>query len=318
MKEGLRIATAIAARQDGLVRHRELTAAGVGPRTIERLSELGSLQRVVWGIYLVGHPVLSSRALRRSALMLAGPSGALAARTALEWWRVLDERPGIVNVQTVRSGGRTRVTTKLRMADGGFGLVTLRRVDAPPPVAQLARLAVTTVPRALIDLAGSRDAHLIDRAWRQSEFRGLLDEGAIRHELARSQRPGVSIVRGLVDGRRILTTPETDLRSPGELPWWHRIVAAGLQEPEVNVPMMIAGQLYVADFYWRDLGLILELDTPDHLTPSSGARDRLRDFDFFLAGLYVLRFLESEANADPDGHLARLRAALELQRRRVA
>lgn len=284
---------------------------------IQRLHRLGSLTRVVRGLYLVSHTHLDQRRLQRCAAMLAGPRGGLTGRSALEAWSVLRPQTGRVAAFTASPRSARRHVTEARFRDGGRGLVRLERPVHPPPLTVHSGLPLACVPAALVDLAGSADAALLEGAWREAEFRGLLDQHALYAEVARTQRPGVGAVRSLVERRRILTDSTTDLRSRGELPFLHLIAQAGLELPEVNVPMQLGGRHYVADYFYRWLGLVVELDTPDHLQPAAGARDRLRDVDFFIAGLDVIRFLESEVALDPGAAMAALGAAIARQRRRV-
>src|SRR5262249_41501587 len=55
------------------------------------------------------------------------------------------------------------------------------------------------------------------------------------------------------------------------------------------------------DFYWPDLGLVVETDgLRYHRTPSQQARDRIRDQAHTRAGLTPLRFTRAQAEFEPE------------------
>jgi very-short-patch-repair endonuclease len=52
---------------------------------------------------------------------------------------------------------------------------------------------------------------------------------------------------------------------------------------------------YKVDFYWPDLGLVVETDgLRNHRTPAKQARDRVRDQAHAAAGLTPLRFTHAQ------------------------
>jgi very-short-patch-repair endonuclease len=54
------------------------------------------------------------------------------------------------------------------------------------------------------------------------------------------------------------------------------------------------------DFYWPDLGLIVETDgLRYHRTPAQQAKDRLRDQRHAAAGLFPLRFTYEQIRSEP-------------------
>jgi very-short-patch-repair endonuclease len=66
---------------------------------------------------------------------------------------------------------------------------------------------------------------------------------------------------------------------------------------------------YKVDFYWPDLGLVVETDgLRYHRTPAEQARDRVRDQAHTAAGLTPLRFTRAQVRFEPDHVLATLRA----------
>jgi len=68
-----------------------------------------------------------------------------------------------------------------------------------------------------------------------------------------------------------------------------------MPETQVNV------NGYRVDFYWPDLGLIVEVDGwRYHRTAAAQATDQRRDQAHATAGLTALRFAEEQIRAEPD------------------
>jgi very-short-patch-repair endonuclease len=58
---------------------------------------------------------------------------------------------------------------------------------------------------------------------------------------------------------------------------------------------------FVVDFYWPDLGLVVETDgLRYHRTPAQQARDRLRDQVHLAAGMTPLRFTHAQVRFEPE------------------
>jgi hypothetical protein len=67
---------------------------------------------------------------------------------------------------------------------------------------------------------------------------------------------------------------------------------------------------FKVDFYWPDLGLIVETDgLRYHRTPAQQAKDRLRDQAHAAAGLTPLRFTRAQVRCEP-GHVHATLAAV--------
>jgi very-short-patch-repair endonuclease len=63
------------------------------------------------------------------------------------------------------------------------------------------------------------------------------------------------------------------------------------------------------DFYWPELGLIVETDgLRYHRTPAQQAKDRLRDQRLVASGFTVLRFTHAQVAFEPDDVIATMRA----------
>jgi very-short-patch-repair endonuclease len=64
------------------------------------------------------------------------------------------------------------------------------------------------------------------------------------------------------------------------------------------------------DFYWPDLGLVVEADgLRYHRTPAQQTKDRIRDQAHLVAGLTPLRFTHAQVRFEPGYVKATLAAA---------
>jgi very-short-patch-repair endonuclease len=169
---------------------------------------------------------------------------------------------------------------------------------------------VTTVSRTLIDLATEMDEIKIERAVNEADKRGLIDPEALRAALDRyGGEPGAPLLRKLLD-KRTFRLSDSDL----EILFRPIAVEAGLPFPLSK--QMVNG--WEVDFYWPDLGLVVETDgLRYHRTASSQTRDIRRDRAHALAGMTALRFAHYEVKHEPARVRAELaRAAAFLHQRR--
>ncbi len=305
------IAAKVSAPTDRIVRPKALLSAGVSRGMVDRLIEIHHLRRALHGLYLVGDTHLSQRQLHRLALMRAGRRGGLSAQSGLELRDVLWPRIGLATALTMNRHAAGEYLTFLPMAASDEpGRIRLRRLDEPETMEEVGGLRVARVGRALTDLVAFGAGWLLEIAWSQAEFRGLLDGDELRADVGSAQRLGAPEVSALLSTRNILTNPDTDLRSQKELPWLHLMIDAGIPAPLVNAPVEAGGTTYFADYLWIEYGMAAELDSPDHLTAVAAAADRARDDEFDSVGIHTLRLIDSLALADPEPHLDRVKAAL--------
>lgn len=114
-------------------------------------------------------------------------------------------------------------------------------------------------------------------------------------------RRGVRRLRQTLD-RRTFTLTDSELER-----WFLRIARrAGLGRPETQVQI----NDYRVDFFWRDLGLVVETDgLRYHRTPAQQAYDRRRDQVHVATGLTVLRFTYGQIRYEP-AHVEGMLAAV--------
>jgi very-short-patch-repair endonuclease len=138
---------------------------------------------------------------------------------------------------------------------------------------------VTTIQRTIEDLDGCVPSHLIRRAIRQAEFKGLRLDGV-----------------------------ESDrTRSDLEAAFLALYCRHCLPPPEVNVKL---GRWEV-DFLWREQRLVVEVDTwTYHRGSVAFEDDHARVLDLHSAGFTVLRFTDRQLEDEPERVVAVIREAL--------
>jgi predicted transcriptional regulator of viral defense system len=136
----------LAARQHGVVARRQLLAAGLTSKMIERRAAGRQLVALHRGVYAVGHDRLRREGWWMAAVLAAGPGARLSHRdaAALHGFRP----PGDHVRWEVTTPGRASSTRTIRV----YGTVALDAED----VTSVDGIPVTSVARTLVDLAGCR------------------------------------------------------------------------------------------------------------------------------------------------------------------
>jgi hypothetical protein len=157
----------------------------LGSKAITIRVRKGQLNRIHRGVYAVGHSGLSWHRSWMAAVLAYGDGAVLSHGSAAALWGLLKPIEGPTHVSTPSTSGRTtrrgihlHRTSSLAESSpspsylpnrgGRRGRLTTYRDNIP----------VTTVSRAIEDLRGSTMApHLVRRAIRQAEFKGLRLDG---------------------------------------------------------------------------------------------------------------------------------------------
>jgi very-short-patch-repair endonuclease len=193
-----RVIAELAARQDGVVTRRELVAAGVHPRSVDRRIATGRLIAVYRGIFAVGHAGLSERGRIRAALLAAGPHAVASHSTAAYLHRLLSTLPAVIHVTVTGAAPRRRKGIQIH--------ATSRR----PPTSQVHGLPATTPLKTLEDLGYP------DTLTREALAQRLISPGQL--PAATEQRPHpeqfVRRMRGLIRAAG-LPQPQTHYRLGG-------------------------------------------------------------------------------------------------------
>jgi Protein of unknown function (DUF559) len=272
-----------------------LLALGLGARSIEHRVARGRLHRVVRGVYAVGRPDLSREGRWMVAVLLCGGEAALSHRSAAALWNIGAEARGQIDV-SVR--GATRVRRE--------GLRVHRRPTlSPRDLITENRIPVTSPVRTLVDLATELGRIPLERAINEADKRDLIDPETLRGRLGDfAGEPGVRLLREVLD-------KGTFRLSDSDLEIYFRPIAAEAGLPPPLTKQRVNG--FEVDFYWPDLGLVVETDgLRYHRTASAQARDAERDRAHVLAGLTPLRFTHYEVRYEPARVCAELAAAARI------
>ncbi len=302
---------------DGVVTRRRILKDGFEHNEVYDAIERSQLVPIFRGTYAVSRQMLTQRMLVRAAALHLAPA-MVAGRSSAECRELLDPRDGVVSLATSRKQRAGTLRSIMPMAlSGRPGLVSYR----PTKLVEadlVDGLPLATVPRMLFEIAAAEKQWMLERVWKQSDYRGILDLDDLHSALGRTRRRGSPEVRALFMKHPGRFGVEAHYESTREIDFLQLIIDAGLPLPEVNAPVTIDGRHYVADFLWRLLGLVVELDDPSHDRALARQSDARRDSDFFVAGLDVVRFETQTVAADPIAVMRRLAAILDRQRRRTA
>lgn len=253
------------------------------------------------GIYAVGRPYVTDHGRWMAAVLACSDGAVLSHSSAAALWRIGFEQRGLVELSLPSRSRKRRP-----------GLEIHRRPSLQPrDVTTEYGIPVTTPIQTLIDMALRLDRPGVERAINEADKYNLAHPPGLRMALdERLGEPGAATLRFILDRRTFrLTKEELERRF---LPLARK---AGLPTP-------LTGQWvneFEVDFYWPDLGLIVETDgLRYHRTPAEQARDRLRDQTHTAAGLTPLRFTHEQVRYESDHVLAVLRRTAALLTKRAA
>lgn len=290
----------LAREQHGVVTRRQLLELGFTAQSIQHRLSKGRLHRVSPGVYSVGRPELNRHGRWMAAVLGSGSGAALSYGSAAALWGIGRERRDAVEVSIPVASARRR-----------RGVLIHRRPNLrPSDVVRKERIPVTSVIRTLIDLASRFDRAGVERAINEADRLDLVGPEALADALEgyRGVR-GVASMAEILD-RRIFRLTDSEL----ERRFLPLIDAVGLSRPLTR--QQVNG--FRVDFYWPDLGLVVETDgLRYHRTASQQGRDRLRDQTHTAVGMTALRFTHEQVRYEPLRVRETLKAVAErLQERR--
>jgi len=222
------------------------------------------------------------------AVLSCGPTALVSHGSAGWLWGITAWTPEI-HVVTLNDVVRSRP-----------GITVHRRFDlGSGDRREVAGIPVTDPVSVLIDMACCLSDARLERAIREADRLELVDPERLRGLLDLiPRRPGIGRLRRLLDSETFsLTDSELERRF---LPL---VAAVDLPRPQTQV--WLNG--YRVDFYWPELGLVVETDgLRYHRTPSQQKKDRLRDQAHATAGLTPLRFTAAQVRFEPRQTMATL------------
>jgi very-short-patch-repair endonuclease len=289
-------AAVIASRQQGIVTRAQLFGAGFRKGAVDGMLARGRLHAVHRGVYLLGHPVPPPLAREFAAVLACGRGAVLSHAAAGAVWG-FHRRGGdeAVDVTVTARNCRPRPGIRTHRVASLHSLDRRRRNEVP----------ITAPARTLLDLAAVLHPNALERAVAEATASHLVRMSDLRDALDRAPpgRPGSPALRALIDdpGGAALTRSEAEARALA------LIRRAGLPAPEANV--RVGG--FEVDLYWRDAGLIVEIDGfAYHSSRSAFERDRDRDARLQLSGNTVIRITWRQLETAPEAVVATLARAL--------
>lgn len=246
----------LAGRQHGIVARRQLLALEFNSREIEHRVGRGRLHVVTRGVYAVGWPRLTRERRWMAAVLACGDEAMLSHRSAAALWGIGRERHGTTDISVRRRCELKRPGLRVRSRPTVAQDDVMRQKDIP----------VASPTRTLIDLATELEPVGVERAVNEADKRDLVDPEILRSRLSHHEgEPGVPLLRKLLDKR-------TFCLSDSDLEIFFRPIAA-----EAGLPFPLSKQMvngWEVDFYWPDLGLVVETDgLRYHRTASTQTRD---------------------------------------------
>jgi hypothetical protein len=176
------------------------------------------------------------------AVLAGGEGAALSHRSAAALWEIGAEQPGRIDVSVRRRCELRRPGIRFH------GRPTLSAKD----IVLRDDIPVTAPVQTLVDLATELEPLEVERAVNDADKRGLVDPEVLREELARfGGEPGVGPLRVLLD-KLFFQLSDSDLEI-----YFRRIVKT------TKLPMPLSKQRvnnYEVDFFWPELGLVVETD----------------------------------------------------------
>lgn len=276
-------------RQHGMIARRQALAAGVRPRSLDRLLARGHLLKTRHrGVYAVGHYAQAPMAEEMAAILALGRGAVLSHRSAGAYWGLCERPRGFVEVIRPRCGATKLAGVK------SYRIETLQQDEW----LMVGAMPVTTVARTLLDLAAVLSKDQLASAFSAADRTNRIQVGAIRRLIEPGRRRGAAALRAVFVDYDPQRLPQ---RSEFESLIWNRIQRRrDFETPERNE--IVNGR--EVDLVWWRKRLMVELDGHRH---HSGIErfnaDRSRDLEMALDGYQVLRISWAMFRADPDGVL---------------
>ena len=217
-----------------------------------------------------------------AAVLMGGEGACLSHRSAGALWKIVDDQPGPISISVRRHSDLRRPGLRIR--------VRCRLLRNNVVISE--GIPVTAPAQTLLDMATELAPSQLERAVNEADKRDLIDPEALRDALsAFAGQPGVTALRTLLDR-------QTFRLSDTELEVLFRPIAAQAGLPTPLTKEMVNS--FEVDFYWPDLGLVIETDGwRYHRTASAQTRDALRDQTHTASGLTPLRFSHYQVKYEP-------------------
>lgn len=290
---GRRVAE-LALRQHGVVARFQLLALGIGAGAIDYWIANCRLHRLHRGVYAVGHANLSLHGRWHAAVLACGPGAVISHRDAAHLHGFRKSARSTIDVTGL---GRSRHHRP------GITVHRVRFLHADD-ITSADGIPVTTVARALLDLAEVLNARQFRRAFEDAQRHELFDVAAVQAVCARARgRRGLKPLNALLNEWLPPAASRTEIE---------HLFADICRDHGVPVPIMNASLLrYEVDAFWPEKRVVVELDGYEfHRTRSDLERDHARHVALEVAGYRVLRFTFARITREPALVAAQVEAVL--------
>jgi len=293
---GWRAVMELAGRQHGVVSRDQLIALGVPARGIKYRVKRGRLHVIFRGAYAVGRPQVTREGRWMAAVLVCGSGSALSHGSGLAHWGIGNEGAEI-EVSVLRDVRPAGIRVHRRTAE----IETIDHLGIP----------VTSPTQTLIDVSPRLTEVELQRAINEADKLDRIEWDRFVAAVDASSARGAARLRELL-ARQMLVLTDSELEDRFA-PIAGKV---GLGEPLTH--QWLDG--FPVDFYWPDLGLVVETDgLRYHRTPLTQARDARRDQVHLAAGRTPVRFTHGQIAHAPAEVERTLRAVVKrLLERRAA
>lgn len=217
-----------------------------------------------------------------AAVLACGDGASLSHRSAAALWGMAREFPGRIDVSIRRHSDLRRSGIR----------VHCRAALSPQEIGCHLGIPLTRPIQTLIDIATEVTPRELERAVNEADKRDRVDPETLRSALEEhAGEPGLIALRDLLDRH-------TFRLSDDELEFLFRPLAAAAGLPTPLTKQLLNG--FEVDFFWPDLGLVVETDgLRYHRTASTQTRDARRDQIHTAAGFTPLRFSHFQVKYEP-------------------
>lgn len=292
----------LAQRQHGVFADRQAIASGATRNVIQRRIRAARWERAAPGVIRLAGTVATWRQSLMIACLAWGDGVAASHRAAAALWKVPDVG-GSVEL-TVPLGRKRRHAPRGLVHRNALPAVDVTVVDAIP---------VTTPARTLIDLASVCTRTIVEAALDDALRRDLVKLGRIRwrlDELGRSGRPGIGLMRTLVEER---TSHGVGTETEFERRLLRVMLDAGLPRPATQHEVVLKNrQRFRIDLAYPDQHLAIEADGWQwHSGRARWDYDQARNNELMLLGWRVIHVTWDRFTVDPEGVIAMIARGLE-------
>ena len=212
------------------------------------------------------------------AAVLSLPNAVLSKHSAARLWGLTSIPSVRIHVTSAGSAPYERIDVDLSRSKQLAGFTTTHR-----------RIAVTTVPRTIVDLSGCVSYDRLGTVIDQASMLKLAKPAEIQHCLDKMVTVGRSRISWVREQLALRSDVDANLDTFLEKNALEWIRKHGFADPVAQHWVRTCETPYRLDLAYLDAKIDIEPDGPHHLLPSIAAYDRIRDADLSTRGWIVIR-----------------------------